>query len=297
MIPLKSCTVLRLHATLAVWLGVALYAFAQPDAGGSIEPAKGWRYRVYAQDLSAIDNLAFAGDGLLYGTVESPNRPGQIVRLRNGVSEPVLAEVTRPGGLHARGKSLYVTEGAADGRVLEIDLDSGAAYTLAVLRNPEGIAISREGDVIVSEDVVNGRVLRLHKTGQIEVLVGGLNRPGGLCVGKKGVLYIAETATGRVLSYLNGTMETIVEDLDEPDQVQLGPDGSLWITESANPGSLLRLRDGKLDVILAGLMFPQAIAFRADGQILVAERGRNRILLVNEGPAKEARDAAAAPAR
>lgn len=285
----KPSMALGFHALLAVGLGLAMHERSwAKDA--VIEPAKGWRYSVFAQNLPGIDNLVFGGDGLLYGTLEHANGQGQIVRLRNGAVEPVLGEIARPGGLSARGRFLYVVEWTAEGRALEIDLDSGAAYTLAVLRSLDGIAIGRDGDVLVTEDLVNGRVLRLSKTGQIEVVVGGLNRPGGLCVGKKGMLYIAETATGRLLSYLNGTMETVVEDLDEPDEVQLAPDGSLWITEGTNPGTLLRLRDGKLETILAGLVFPQAIAFRPDGHVLVAERGRNRILVVNENTAKAARD-------
>jgi len=281
---------------LAVALGLTLHAAVHAEEAAP-EPARGWRYRILAQDLSAIDNLVVAGDGQLYGTIEQPNGQGQIVRLRNGAAEPVFAGIKSPGGLSARGKSLYLVEWMTDGRALEIDLDSGAVYNLAVLRNPDGVAVSREGDVFVTEDVVNGRVLRVAKTGQTEVVVGGLHRPGGLCVGKKGMLYIAETGTGRILSYLNGTMQTVVEDLDEPDEVQCAPDGSLWITEGTNPGNLLRLHDGQVEVIMTGLVFPQAVAIRADGKILVAERGRNRVLVINENHTKEAHDVSPGPGR
>jgi len=280
---------------LAVALGVTLFGFVHAEES-TIEPARGWRFRVFAQDLPAVDNLVFAGDGQLYATVEQPNGQGQIVRLRSGTVEPVLGDIKSPGGMYAKGKSLYLVEWIADGRALEIDLDSGAVYNLAVLRNPDGITVGREGEVFVTEDLVNGRVLRIGRTGQTEVVVGGLNRPGGVCHGKKGMLYIAETGTGRVLSYMNGTMRTVVEDLDEPDEIQCAPDGSLWITEGTNPGTLLHLRDGQLETILGGLMFPQGVAVRTDGRVYLAERGRNRVLVVSENGGKAAADAAPAPA-
>jgi sugar lactone lactonase YvrE len=68
-----------------------------------------------------------------------------------------------------------------------------------------------------------------------------------------------------------------VTGLDHPDQVEVAPDGSVWVTEDATPGRLLRYADGELTVIAQGLWAPQGIAFR-EGEILVAEQGRNRIL-------------------
>ena len=49
------------------------------------------------------------------------------------------------------------------------------------------------------------------------------------------------------------------------------------------PLLLLRLKDGVLETVLTGLSSPQGIAER-NGVVFVAERGRNRILIVEPTP-------------
>lgn len=268
---------------LSPW--VALNALA--DAG--IELAPGWRYQIYARDLIAVDNLAVAADGSVFASLERTRGRGQVVRIRNGAVDIFIDKLNRPDGLYLHGKRWYVAEEVADGRVLEVDLDTGRRRAIATLRNPEGIARDRDGHLLVSEDNVNGRIVRLMPGGRVDTLIGGLNRPEGICLAGDGELYIAETATGRVLAYHQGAVRTVVEDLDAPDQIRLAVDGALWITEDSSQGRLLRLRDGQLDVIAAGLSRPQGIAFLAGGQVLVAEQGRNRILRFSVGSDKNGR--------
>lgn len=262
---------------------------ANPLADAELELARGWRYQVYASDLIEVDNLAIAADGSVFASLERTGKRGQVVRLRNGAIDILIDGLDRPDGLYLHGKRLYVAEEVADGRVLEFDLDTGGLRTIAILRNPEGIVRGRDGHLLVSEDNVNGRVVRLMADGRVDTLIGGLNRPEGICLARDGDLYIAETATGRVLSYRHGVVRTVVEDLDAPDQIRLAADGALWITEDSPQGRLLRLRDGQLEVIAAGLSRPQGMAFIANGQILVAEQGRNRILRFSVGSDRNAR--------
>jgi sugar lactone lactonase YvrE len=245
------------------------------------QPARGWRYRVVATDLPSVDNLAYGGDGHLYATLELGEKKGRVVRVRNGTAETVLAGLDRPDGLAARGRKLYVTEEIAEGRVLESSLDGNELKTLTTLHNPEGIAVLANGDLVLSEDKVNGRLVQWRKqSGAVETLIGGLNRPEGLALAGDGAIIVAETGTGRVLSWKDGRLRSVVDDLDEPDQVKLSPDGALWITEDAPHGRLLRLRDGALETIVSDLNAPQGMAFAADGGLFVAEQGRARILYV-----------------
>lgn len=258
-------------------------------ANSGIELARGWRYHVYASDLIEVDNLAIAADGSVFASLERTGNRGQVVRVGNGTVDILINELNRPDGLYLHGKRLYIAEEVADGRLLEFDLDTGGLRTIAVLRNPEGIARGRDGHLLVSEDNVNGRVVRLMPDGLVDTLIGGLNRPEGIFLARDGDLYIAETATGRVLAYRHGTVRTVVEDLDAPDQIRLAADGALWISEDSSQGRLLRLRDGQLEVIAAGLSRPQGIAFLGDGQVLVAEQGRHRILRFSFGANRNAR--------
>jgi len=257
-------------------------------AGESAAPAEvvaeaGWKYRVVAQNLAGIDNLAMAPDGSLYATQELPNGAGKVIKLRRGEVTMVASGFNRPDGLLLRGKFLFITEEVSEGRVLEFDLASKKQRVLATLHSPEGIDMLPDGALVVSEDNINGRLLRVSRDGKRvpEVILGGLNRPEGLVAKPDGTVIFAETATGRVLSFRNGEVNVVVDDLDEPDQVEIAPDGSLWITEDTRDGRLLRLKDDSLETVLSGLRSPQGMAFGSDGSVWLAERGRQRILVIH----------------
>ena len=266
---------------LLLWPGSAALAVE----GSSVVPAPGWRFRVFADNLPEVDNLAVGSDGSVYATLEENAGKGRLVRIRNGKVENLVKGLNRPDGLRFRQQRLIVTEEVSDGRVLEVDPATGKTRVLAVLNKPEGIAVLPDGDLLIAEDTVQGRVVRLKRNGAVETLLGGLNRPEGIALAGDGTLYIAETGTGRVLAWQDGQLRSVVNDLDEPDQVAIGPGGGLWITEDTPRGRLLQLKNGSLNVVLSGLHSPQGMAWLPNGQLLLAEQGRGRILLVMPEPA------------
>jgi sugar lactone lactonase YvrE len=272
----------RRARALAALLLTATVAPAHAAESTAVVGARGWQFRVHAEGLPGVGNLAIAADGALYATLGLPGGKGRVVRVGNpGGIEDIATELNRPDGFAAHGRKLYVTEELAEGRVLEINLENREVRTLTTLNNPEGIALLPNGDIVLSEDSVNGRLVLWHRrNGQVETLIGGLSRPEGIALAPGGTIYVAETATGRVLSYRDGYLKSVVVDLDEPDQLRLGPDGALWITEDSRRGRLLRLKDGALTVVLSGLDSPQGMVFTASGVLLVAEQGRARILAV-----------------
>jgi glucose/arabinose dehydrogenase len=282
----KSC----LFALLLL-CGVAAVAYAFPSVAAQNKPASppgvvveaGWEYRVAVQDLPGINNLVMAADGLLYATQELPSGTAKVIQLHHGEINTVISGLKHANGLLLHGKYLYITEGMADGRVLEFDLATKKQRVLATLRSPEGIDIFPNGDLVVSENILSGRLLRVRREGRgtVEVIFGGLSRPEGVEVNPDGTVIFAEAETGRVLSYKDGEVNVVVDDLDEPDQVATAPDGALWITEDVHDGRLLRLKDGALEAVLSGLRSPQGIAFSADGAVWLAERGRQRILVIH----------------
>lgn len=254
---------------------------AAETAAAPVTAAKGWRFRVRHENLPAVDNLAVAHDGSLYATRELARGEGEVVRLTERGTSVLLGGLNRPDGLFLQGRRwLYVTEEVPEGRVIELDLTTGKQREVVRLNNPEGIVALANGELLVAEDRVNGRIVRVLRNGVVEVVTSGLNRPEGLAVMRDGTLVYAETATGRVIAWREGEMKVLVEDLDEPDQVRIAPDGALWITEDAEPGRLLRFKNGSVETVLSGLLAPQGIAFTARGEILVAEQRRGRILAV-----------------
>jgi sugar lactone lactonase YvrE len=242
----------------------------------------GWKYRVAAENLPGIDNLAIDKDGSLYATQELGKGAGKVIHIDRGRITTVIPGLDRPDGLLRHGKFLFVMEETLKGRVLEYELPTKKLRTLAVLSNPEGIDIFPNGDLLISEDVRKGRLLRLPRSGErtMEVILDDLNRPEGVLIAPDGAIIFAETASGRVLSYRNGEVNVIVDDLSEPDQVELATDGALWITEDVRNGRLLRLKDGVLETVISGLRQPQGISFGVDGSVWLAEQGRQRILVI-----------------
>jgi sugar lactone lactonase YvrE len=267
----------------AALLNAVTFAENNPEVSDTPVAQTGWKYRVAVENLPGIDNLVMDKEGSLYATQELSKGAGKVIQIDRDRITTVISGLDRPDGLLRHGKFLFVVEETLKGRVLEYELPAKKLRTLAVLSKPEGIDMFPNGDLLVSEDIMGGRMLRVPRdTGKpMEVILDDLRRPEGVLIGPDGAIIFAETANGRVLSYLNGEVNVIVDDLSEPDQVELAPDGSLWITEDVRNGRLLRLRAGVLETVLSGLHHPQGMTFGADGSVWLVEQGRQRILVIH----------------
>lgn len=264
-------------------LMTAAHAGNNPDQPDAPVASAGWKFRVFAENLPGVDNLAVDNAGSLYATQELGKGAGKVNRLDRGRITTVISGLDRPDGLLLRGDFLFVTEEITGGRVLEYELPAKKMRTLALLSKPEGIDMFPNGDLLISEDVMKGRLLRLRRDAEspVPVILDDLKRPEGVVIRPDGAIIFAESASGKVLSYANGKVNVVVDGLSEPDQVELAPDGSLWITEDVRNGRLLRLVDGALETVLSGLRFPQGMTFGANGSVSLAEQGRQRILVID----------------
>lgn len=266
-------------AAAAILFGLGVPGALSDELGPDPTASAGWAYQVFMRNLYKVDNILIGEQGEIYATIESQSQ-GRIVRLSNGERFTVAAGLHRPDGLAMRWPYLYVTEEVDQGRVIQIDLRDFSRNVLANLDSPEGIDVLPDGGLIVAEDR-GGRIVTLARNGKIEVLVRGLRRPEGLAISPSGTVYIAETKTGRILAMTDEGLETVLAGLTNPDQVEVASDSALWITEDAKPGRLLRYFAGRLEVVMSGLMAPQGIAFGRNGDVYVAEQGRNRILVLS----------------
>ncbi len=239
---------------------------------------KGYAFTVLAEGLPSIDNLAMTEDGGLYATLEERGGQGKVVRiLPDGKHEVILRGLNRPDGLRAAGGKLYIVEEVKKGRVIEYDLKKKSWRVIARIGHAEGLAVLPGGGLLVTRDRKKGRLFRLEPDGKKTVLQNKLKRPEGIVLGKKGEVFIAETATGRVLEFKDGTTKTILSNINNPDQLAITPDGALLITEDANPGRLLSYKNGRLSTIARCLSSPQGILPEGDS-ILVSEQGRGQVL-------------------
>lgn len=244
-----------------------------------IPTAEGLRWRVFQAGLPRVDNLALSPTGELFATLELAHKQGKLVSIHNGHVVTLLEGLDRPDGLALAGGKLYVTEEVRQGRVLQYDLATGKSATLVYLDNPEGIVVLPDGSLLITEDTRDGRLMRLSPERKLTVVARDLARPEGLRRGADGTVYIAETGSGRVLAYQNKKFRTVADHLNEPDQLAIDQNGDIWIAEDADPGRILRVRHGKPEVMIRGLVLPQGMVFDRQGRLYVAEQGKNRILL------------------
>ncbi len=270
---------------LALSIVLALFVPAVGEAGSpqTVQPGKSWRFRVFTEKLTAVDDLATGRDGRVYAT-QALDGDGRVVRLREGYVEVVVRGLEHPRGVAVRKNSLYVTEQVNEGSVIEVNLTDGKRRVFEGLHSPEHIALLPDGELAVTENGVNGRLVRLLANGTVEVITAGINNPEGLSVGSDGTIFVGESGTGRILAWKHGVLDVAIDDIDEPGQIEAAPDGALWITERANPGRLLRFKDGALETVLSGLIDPRGIALTENGAVLVAEQGRGRVLMVEPKP-------------
>ena len=168
--------------------------------------------------------------------------------------------------------------------------------------------------------LLNGDVLKISADGQTRVLVtntGG--RPLGLDVDPQGRILVADGVKGLLRIEGSGPgakVETLLSAVDDPvagdplrfaDAVKIGPGGTIWLTDATRRFSVKALKStfeaSVLDILehsctgrliafdptlmksrvaLAGLCFPNGLAFSADGKrMFLSETGTYRILKID----------------
>ncbi|MCH7742712.1 MAG: hypothetical protein IIB71_08655 [Proteobacteria bacterium] len=148
--------------------------------------------------------------------------------------------------------------------------------------NAEGIDVAENGDVYVIEDNESGRILKYSRdTGEVSVLVAGLDQAEGICVMNTGDIYYVLKSDTVLYRLRDGSSTPVQTGLIKPAHLYCDKEeDGLWITEDRhNLGRLLHYEpEGRMQVIASRLKAPQSVYPTADGSILLAEQGRNRIL-------------------
>lgn len=254
-----------------------------PAISNASEPRSNWQLEVFAKDLQKVDNIVFAENGTLYASLEISNGKGQLISLRGDERNIVLNNMERTDGLLLVGDQLFITEETDHGAVYRLNLSTNEIEKITEARNPEGIDILPNGNLVISEDlVVAGNVFMLDGNGAKTRLAAFLFKPEGLVVTKKAEILVAESFRGRILKISSGIREVFLTGLNKPDQLEFGPDDALWITEDSSTGRLLRYKDGVLETVISEMNKPQGVTFDPQGWVYVSEQGNNRILRVHE---------------
>jgi hypothetical protein len=162
--------------------------------------------------------------------------------------------------------------------------------------NPFGLLHDAAEDAFYLTDAGGNSLLRVSPGGEITPVAvwrdGAV--PTGLARGADGALYVAlfsrfphQAGRGRVDRVgPDGAVATTVDGLTQPIAVGFAPDGSMLVLEFASrfqtrpslafaptSGRLLRLRDGRREVVARRLPFPTAMLVDGDGAVLISLGG------------------------
>jgi len=239
-----------------------------------------WQVTTAFIDLPEVSGLQIDGDSV-YATFETRLNDGQIVSLNNGTRTIIVPDLQKPDGLSTSlGRLIYTQE---FGLAPVYELHEGVSTPLFNADGAEGVDSNSSGDVFIVEDRQDGRVLRYDRlTGLVAVLASGLDEAEGICAMDYGDVFFSEKSRGEVFRIREDVVELYLKGLNNPAYLHCDEaTQSIWITEDRqNFGRLLHSSNpNDYSIVATGLKSPQSIAFNSTDSFLLAEQGRDRILL------------------
>ena len=239
-----------------------------------------WHVTSAFDHLPEVSGIQIDGD-TVYVTYETRQHDGELVGLKGNSRFTMVTGLQKPDGLAISLNSLVYTQ--EFGLAPVIELTDGISTHLFDANGAEEIDSTDDGDVYVVEDREQGRVLKFERsTRQVSILASGLEEAEGICAMETGDVYFTEKGKGEVYRIRQDTIELYLKGLSNPGYLYCDESTqSIWITEDRrNFGRLLRSRSAQdYSVIASGLKSPQSIAFHSADSFLLAEQGRDRILL------------------
>ncbi len=238
---------------------------------------------VLASGFGSPDDVAVtpAGD-ILFGdfTNKAINilRPGdKPIALSTGFSEPEGIVIAKDG-------AIIVAEQGTN-RLIEVDPSTGSKKLLRQLVNNtgkdgvDGVALDPStGDIIVP-DSPNGRILRVSRDGsKLQVIATGFVRPAGAAVEPGGSILVADEFGNQVYRLKPNGSRVSLAKMYQPDDVVVGTDGNIYANTLG--GNIVRIdpATGRTQALISGLKLPHGLAVDLQGNLIIAEAGRNRIM-------------------
>jgi uncharacterized protein (TIGR03437 family) len=236
----------------------------------------------------AVDS---AGDWFISDTANNRIRmvtAAGVISTFAGTGDPAL--LNSPRGIAIDGsENLYVAD-SGNNVVREITPAGIITSFAGQLNNPLSVAIDAQGSVYIA-DSGNNRILLVTASGTSSTLAT-INGPMAVALDATGNVVVADaTQIWKVAS--DGTAKSLIDGLSSPGAIAFASDGSLMIADTganvirrlstsgvlttiAGAGTAGFSGDGG-SALVAQLNAPSGIALGANGTILVADSGNNRI--------------------
>ena len=244
---------------------------------------------VLAENLPAPDDLDLAPDGSLY---MSDVEDGTVVRYTpDGRLQVVVSGLSAPEGIVALPDGSLVIAEQGKNRLVRYDPKTKALTPFLNLENKasalgvDGIVLDARPPAaasIIIPDSPNGTLLRASLDGlTVTEIARGFVRPTGAWVEADGSLLIADENAGTLDRVRpDRTLEKLA-DLPVPDDVVEDSVGNIFVTTLGDGAVHVIPAAARQDAILVtGLASPQGMALDADGNLVVTDPGRHRLVKI-----------------
>ncbi len=239
----------------------------------------------------------------MYGNLYVSQRgsQGSVMRISaSGARQDVITGLGAIRGLARddHGNVYVVTAGlsVAGGShgIYRISDDGRRKLLVKGLANPVALAVDEHDRLFITEDLANGRILR-YADDELLTWAEKLHRPRGIAAGREGAIFTAEVTTGQLIRLTpDGLRHVLIPEgiLQEPEALfYSGLYRGVFIVEGHSKGRLLFASvDGSIVSLLYNLKRPSALTMDIEGNLFIAETGRNRILRVPNEPLVHALD-------
>ncbi len=266
----------KLYAT-QVFLADALYEI---DREGKEKP------RLIRRNLGGLNGFEFGDDGLLYGPlwfkkqvismdVENPRRLKVIAR---DFGIPAAVNIG-PNG------ALWVVD-TERGEVVRVDRTSGEKSVIARVKPAiDNLAFNEDGELFISNMADNAIIEIDIETGEADTIISGvLAAAADIAITPEGSeIYVADVFSLRKVDTETGEVSEIARvfdgsELEYPINVAVGSEHVAVTSSTGNSVHVFDRATGRGLAVQHEFNRPHGIVILPDGDILVAEHGRNAIL-------------------
>lgn len=252
-----------------------------------IDPQSGARRMVVPLQTS-LDNLAMAGDGMIYVSTMADNAIDAVDPKTGTVTRIIGGALAAPGGITLAEGRLWVADSFA---FRAVDPQSGEVTDIArmhadELEYPFNVSASG-GKLLATSWFTNTLQVFDPASGESVDLIHDVVTPSDAIM-RAGAILVAELASGKITridaeNYSNRT--TFAEGLIGPVDLLETADGGLYASEAG--GRILRVgADGSLTAVAEGLALPEGMAEMPDGRIAVAEVAVQRLIALDPATGK-----------
>jgi len=214
-------------------------------AGTGTAGASGDNGPAAAAELNSPHGIAIDGSNNLYIADSGNNEVREITPA--GAIMSISSQLNNPVSVAVDSQGLVYIADSGNNRIVQVTA-AGTANTFAKIDGPLAVAVDASGNLVVAD---SKQIWNVAPDGTLTSLIAGLTSPGGLAFASDGSLLIADTgasvirqlSTSGVLSAIAGTGvagfsgdggQSLAAELNAPAGVALGANGTILIADSGN---------------------------------------------------------------